>query len=144
MSRHIITKTYSDFPAGHRQHLHGGHCYNMHGHDWKFVFTFSCSALDELGMVFDFGQLGEVKRFLTEYFDHTFLVAIDDPELPTFKLLHDSHLLQLRQIPATSCEGIAKFVYDTVCAIIDDLSHGRARLIEVTVWEDSKNSSTYR
>ena len=51
------SKLYKDIPFAHRQHLHDGHCSQIHGHNWDIKLTFSCKELDAMGFVVDFGKL---------------------------------------------------------------------------------------
>lgn len=139
-----ITKKYTDFPAGHRQHLHDGHCRFLHGHDFAFEFTFGCKELDEVGFVLDFGKLQEIKAFLAANFDHKFLVSESDPQFDQFSALHHQKLIEMVTMPATSAEGIARFVFIEVNGIVRTMTKDRAFLVSVTVFEDSKNSATYQ
>ena len=43
------SKLYKDIPFAHRQHLHDGHCSQIHGHNWDIKLTFSCKELDAMG-----------------------------------------------------------------------------------------------
>ena len=60
---------------------------------------FEASELTKEGWVVDFGGLSELKVWLDHMFDHTFLVAQDDPELAAFEKLHKTGALDLRVLP---------------------------------------------
>jgi 6-pyruvoyltetrahydropterin/6-carboxytetrahydropterin synthase len=47
-------------------------------------------------------------------FDHTLLVAEDDPELETYKLLQTKNLAKLTVLPKLGCEGLADQLYKYV------------------------------
>ena len=70
----------------------------------------------------DYGGLKELKAILEEQFDHTLLVAQDDPELETFKMLQDKKLAKLTILPRVGCEGLADMLYKYVNGVyIPDL-----------------------
>ena len=52
-------------------------------------FYFGTDLLDIRNWAADYGGLKELKSVLEDQFDHTLLVAMDDPELETFKLLQE-------------------------------------------------------
>lgn len=149
---HTVTKSYRDLPAAHRQPKHDGHCRWIHGHSWGFDITFTCGELDENGFVIDVGKLGVVKDFLEDTFDHTLLLNVDDPfrnEITEFVLSYRDDLAKIRAVPNCGMEGLAEYVYVMVVGLIDaesfDVTFRRnLRVVEVTCWEDSKNSATYR
>jgi 6-pyruvoyltetrahydropterin/6-carboxytetrahydropterin synthase len=57
------------------------HCSLLHGYSIGVKIIFECESLDERNWVMDFGGLKEFKQWLEHMFDHTLLVAEDDPEL---------------------------------------------------------------
>ena len=62
----------------------------------------------------DYGGLKELKSVLESQFDHTLLVAEDDPELETYKLLQTKNLAKLTILPKLGCEGLADQLYKYV------------------------------
>lgn len=147
------SKTYVDFPFGHRQPSHNGHCAWIHGHNWSFKFTFSATELDECGFVIDFGKLKWLKQWLEERFDHTVLLNEDDPRLEYLIEMLRSDIWSCDEIGAErlakiitvsdcSCEGIAKFLLEEVGKLVSEQTKGRVSVSEVVVYEDSKNSAT--
>ena len=56
----------------------------------------------------------ELKSLLKDQFDHTLLVAEDDPEFETFKLLEEKNLARLTVLPKLGCEGLADQLYSYV------------------------------
>ncbi len=119
------------------------HCRLLHGYALAFKFTFACSELDERNWCFDFGGLKPVKAWLHGMFDHTFLVARDDPALPQFEELADQGLVELRVLPAVGCEATAAFVFEHVSRFVAEQAHGRAWLETVEVKEHGGNSALY-
>lgn len=136
------SKLYADLPFAHRQASHGGHCRFVHGHNWAFRFTFAAKERDACGFVVDFGSLGPLKEWLETMFDHTLVVAEDDPERTRWMAMEVAGLADLRFVPDPSCEGLAAFVLEKGNRIVEIMTDGRARVLQVEVFEDSKNSAT--
>ena len=84
-----------------------------------------------------------MKAFLSDYFDHTFLVSQDDPFLETFQKLDEEGVIQMRVLPNAGMEGTAEFVYEKVQAIVSSITNNRVRVIKVEVCENEKNSAMY-
>ena len=84
------TKTYRNLPCAHRQWKNEGHCSFVHGYSREFIFHFSCDELDKHGWVVDFGGLKDLNVFLEYWFDHTLLLAEDDPLLEEFRDLESN------------------------------------------------------
>jgi 6-pyruvoyltetrahydropterin/6-carboxytetrahydropterin synthase len=93
--------------------------------------------------VVDFGGIKKIKDFLEYTFDHTFLVAQDDPELETFKDLDKKGVIMLRILPNPGMEGTAYFVYQEAAKILESLYGKRARITKVEVRENEKNSAFF-
>jgi 6-pyruvoyltetrahydropterin/6-carboxytetrahydropterin synthase len=55
-----------------------------------------------------------LKAILEDQFDHTLLVAEDDPDMDVFKLLQERGMAKLTIIPATGCEALADMVYNFI------------------------------
>ncbi len=119
------------------------HCRFVHGYALAFKFTFGASRLDERNWCVDFGDLKKVKAWLHDMYDHTVLVAADDPELSKFQALERDGLAVLRVLPAVGCEATAQQTFDTVDAIIREQTGGRAWVESVEVSEHGGNSASY-
>ena len=119
------------------------HCRLLHGYALAFRFVFVAEELDERNWCFDFGGLKPVKAWLHEMFDHTLVVAADDPELETFKQLAERGIVALRVLPAVGCEGIARTVFGHVAQFVAEAAGGRVRLEQVEVSEHSGNAASY-
>jgi 6-pyruvoyltetrahydropterin/6-carboxytetrahydropterin synthase len=137
------TKRFTGFPCTHRQWKAKSHCRFVHGYSREFYFEFAASELTQEGWVVDFGGLKELKDWLDSNFDHTFLVAQDDPELEKFKVLDESGLIQLRILPNPGMEGTALYVYEQATKILEKLYGKRAWITKVEVRENEKNSAFY-
>jgi 6-pyruvoyltetrahydropterin/6-carboxytetrahydropterin synthase len=137
------TKRFTGFPCTHRQWRAKSHCRFVHGYSREFYFEFEADSLTEEGWVVDFGGLKKVKEFLDYTFDHTFLVAQDDPELETFRSLDQKGVIMLRVLPNPGMEGTALYVYEEATKILESLYGKRARIIKVEVRENEKNSAIF-
>lgn len=137
------TKRFSGFPCTHRQWRASSHCRFVHGYSREFYFEFEASELTPEGWVVDFGGLKELKAWLNHMFDHTFLVAQDDPELATFEELHQRGAIQLRVLPNPGMEGTCEFVYNEASKILKKLYGDRAWISFVEVKENENNSGQF-
>ena len=124
MKRFYSGKTYTH-ATGHscafRQWRADSHCNLIHGYALQFEFTFGGSELDERNWIVDFGGLKPLKIWLKHMFDHTYLVAEDDPELDTFVDLAKKDLVDLRIVSATGCERFAEMAFDKADEIVKNL-----------------------
>ena len=139
----ISTKRFSGFPCTHRQWRASSHCRFVHGYSRSFYFEFAAKELTPEGWVVDFGGLKELKSWLEHMFDHTFLIAQDDPHLEAFKKLNDEGVIQLRVMPNPGMEGTALFVYEEATKILKSLYGDRAWITLVEVSENEKNSAKF-
>lgn len=119
------------------------HCRLIHGYALAVKFTFGCKKLDDRNWVQDFGGLKDIKKWLKHMFDHTLVVAEDDPEIERFRELEKNDIVDLRIIPAVGCEKFSEFIYNYVAKIIKDESQGRVWLDSVEVREHGANSAIY-
>jgi 6-pyruvoyltetrahydropterin/6-carboxytetrahydropterin synthase len=119
------------------------HCRLIHGYALAFRFVFATSELDNYNWCFDFGGLKPVKQWLQHLFDHTMLIADDDPELPRFQQLARDGLLDLRILPAVGCEAIAKYTFIFVAQFVHQETKGRVWVESVEVREHGGNSAIY-
>jgi 6-pyruvoyltetrahydropterin/6-carboxytetrahydropterin synthase len=109
-----------------------------------FYFEFECPVVDFRNWVVDFGGLKNLKAFLEDQFDHTLLVAMDDPEYDKFMKLNEEGLAQVREVERTGCEGLSKSLYDYMNEIYlpeNGWSHVHCR--KVQVMETPANSAWY-
>lgn len=89
-------------------------CNALHGYALGFYFEFESDTLDARNWVVDFGSLRPLKEFLQENFDHTMLVAEDDPHFDAFENLHNLGLAKMVVVEKTGCEALASFLLDYV------------------------------
>jgi len=146
------TKIFDGFSTVFRQwRADGTHCQFLHGYGISFRITFE-GELDERNWVWDFGGMkranGDIdglnpKAWMDHMFDHTTIVAEDDPYLENFKEMAKDGVIQLRIIPATGAEQFAKFIYDKVNKFVLEETNNRVRVTQVEFKEHNKNSAIY-
>lgn len=137
------TKRFSGFPCTHRQWRAESHCKFVHGYSRAFYFEFAARELTKEGWVVDFGGLKEIKTWLEHMFDHTFLIAADDPHLEAFQKLDKEGVIQLRVMPNPGMEGSALYVYEEASKILKKTYGDRAWITLVEVSENEKNTAQY-
>jgi 6-pyruvoyltetrahydropterin/6-carboxytetrahydropterin synthase len=119
MAKYISTKTYRQLgPVAYRQWRADSHCNLIHGYALTFHFEFECDTLDARNWCVDFGGLRELKYKLEDWFDHTLLVAQDDPERDALLELGRRGLAKITEVEKTGCEGLADFLYEYVNTIM--------------------------
>jgi len=123
----------------------------LHGYGVSFKIYFE-GELDEKNWVFDFGGLKRAKTLIDgkqpkEYFnymfDHTVIVAEDDPEVEAFKQMGEAGVAQVRVIPATGAEKFAEFIFNKVNPFVLEETDGRVKVTKVKFMEHGKNAATY-
>ena len=118
MAKWISTKTYRQIgPVAYRQWRADSHCRFVHGYALSFHFEFECDTLDARNWAMDFGGLKPLKDKLEEWFDHTLLVAEDDPQREELLRLGKLGLAKITEVERTGCEGLADFLYEYINTI---------------------------
>jgi 6-pyruvoyltetrahydropterin/6-carboxytetrahydropterin synthase len=146
------TKIFDGYSTVFRQwRAEGTHCRFLHGYGISFKIVFE-GELDERNWVWDFGGMKRAKTWIDgmqpkawmdHMFDHTTIIAEDDPYLENFKEMWKDGIIQLRIIPATGAEQFAKFIYDKVSKFIKTETNNRVRVVSVEFKEHNKNSAIY-
>lgn len=105
------TKAYKDLgPVAYRQWRSDSHCNQIHGYALSFKVEFTSATLDARNWVVDYGSLRPLKSLLEDWFDHTLLVAEDDPKREVFENLAKEGLAKITLVEKTGCEGLAEFI----------------------------------
>ena len=118
MAKYISTKTYNQIgPVAYRQWRADSHCNLIHGYALSFHLEFECDTLDARNWCMDFGGLKPLKGLLEDWFDHTLLVAQDDPMREHLLKLGELKLAKITEVEKTGCEGIADFLYEYINTI---------------------------
>lgn len=116
--KYISTKTYRHLgPVAYRQWRADSHCNRVHGYALSFHFEFECDNLDSRNWCMDYGGLKPLKEKLEDWFDHTLLVAVDDPQRDDLLNLGKLGLAKITEVEKTGCEGLADFLYEYVNTI---------------------------
>lgn len=147
------TKVFDGFSVVFRQHKAvGTHCRFLHGYGISFKVWFE-GELDEKNWVWDFGGMKRAKgtidgmnpkEWLDYMFDHTVIMARDDPELERFTALHNDGVIQLRTLEHTGAERFAEFLYNKLNAFVQEETDGRVRVTQVEFREHEKNNAIYK
>ena len=146
------SKVFDGFSTVFRQHSAGDtHCRFLHGYGISFKVYFE-GELDERNWVWDFGGMKRAKTLIDglqpkawmDYmFDHTVILAEDDPMLDVFNNLAIAGVIQLRVIEATGAEKFAEYIYNKLNAFVKEETNNRVRVTEVEFSEHGKNAATY-
>lgn len=132
------------FSCAFRQWRAESHCRLIHGYALAFKFVFEAEELDVRNWVVDFGGLKGLKTILEDNFDHTTIVAEDDPEKEWFIEAEKRGILRLVVLPAGGCEKFAEYVYEVAEGWLRDAGFApRCRLVSVEVSEHGANSAIY-
>lgn len=141
------TKTYGHeigLSACFRQWRAESHCRLLHGYALAVKFVFAAKELDVRNWVVDFGSLKSLKGWLEDTFDHTLLVAEDDPMIDQFHLLEAMKLARVVVVPATGCEAFAKLIFEAAEVWLKDNGYSpRVWLQSVEIKEHGANSAIY-
>jgi len=143
----ISTKTYGHeigLSACFRQWRAESHCRLLHGYALAVKFEFEADELDVRNWVVDFGSLKSLKGMLEDTFDHTLLVAEDDPLREVLRNLEYLKLARVVIVEATGCEAFAKLIYECTEVWLKDNGYApRCRVRSVEVREHGANSAIY-
>lgn len=111
MAKYLSTKTYGNdrglsctFRQWRSTH---SHCSLLHGYSIGIKLIFESETLDDRNWVMDFGGLKAFKEWSEYMFDHTLVVAEDDPHLPFFKQMNDLITINVAGV-RTPCWGYVR------------------------------------
>ena len=148
----ISTKVFDGFSCCFRQwKATTTHCQYLHGYGVSFKVWFE-GDLDERNWVWDFGGMKRAKtkidgkspkEWMDYMFDHTLIVAEDDPFIKAFQQMGDAGVAQIRVIPATGAEKFAEYIYNKLNKFVDTETNGRVRVTKVKFMEHGKNAACY-
>ena len=146
------TKVFDGYSTVFRQwRAEGTHCKFLHGYGISFKIVFE-GDLDERNWVWDFGGMKRAKgtidgmspkEWMDFMFDHTYIIALDDPFMYKALEMHNEGIAQVRVVPATGAEQFAKYIYDKVSEFIKIETNNRVRVVSVEFKEHNKNSAVY-
>jgi 6-pyruvoyltetrahydropterin/6-carboxytetrahydropterin synthase len=146
------TKVFDGYSTVFRQwRAEGTHCQFLHGYGISFKIIFE-GDLDHRNWVWDFGGMKRAKNKIDDMspkewmdymFDHTYIIADDDPFVYKALEMHNEGIAQVRVVPATGAEQFAKYIYDKVSEFIKIETDNRVRVVSVEFKEHAKNSAIY-
>ena len=152
MGKHQSSKVFDGFSTVFRQwKAKDTHCRFLHGYGISFKVYFE-GELDHRNWVWDFGGMKRAKTqidgmspkaWMDYMFDHTTILAEDDPYIEVVKKLQDKGLIQLRVIPATGAEKFAEYVFNKINDFVHEETEGRVRVTKVKFMEHGKNAAYY-
>lgn len=153
MSKFQSTKLFDGFSTVFRQwQAEGTHCRFLHGYDIEFRVTFE-GELDHRNWVWDFGGMKRAntkidgmnaKEWMDYMFDHTVVLANDDPNREHFQMLHDSGVVQLRLMDGpVGAERFAEFIFHKLDKFVQEETQGRVSVVRVEFFENKRNSAIY-
>lgn len=116
------------------------HCSLLHGYSLAFTIVFEADTLDACNWVQDFGGLKELRQYLEDTFDHTLVVAEDDPCKDDLCMLAGLGLADVAVLPAVGCEAFARLVWTKARALY---ASPRLRVVSVECREHGANSAIY-
>ena len=153
MRKYQSTKVFDGFSCIFRQwKAEGTHCKFLHGYGVSFKVWFE-GDLDERNWVWDFGGMKRAKgtidgmnpkAWMDYMFDHTTIVAEDDPNINLFKAMDESNIIQLRILPAVGAEQFANYLWVKLNNFIQEETDGRVKVVQVEFREHEKNTAFYK
>ena len=151
-NKFISTKVFDGYSTVFRQwRAEDTHCKYLHGYGVSFKIWFE-GELDERNWVWDFGGMkrakGKIddmspKEWFNYMFDHTFIVAEDDPFLESFNKMDQAGVAQIRVVESTGAEKFAELVFNKVNDFITEETEGRVKVSKVEFKEHQRNSAIY-
>ena len=152
MGKYQSTKLFDGFSCVFRQwRAEGTHCKYIHGYGISFRVWFE-GDLDERNWVWDFGGMKRAKgtidglnpkAWMDYMFDHTMIIAEDDPFIESFRLMGQAGAAQVRILPAVGAEKFAQYIYSKLQAFVSEETAGRVNVVRVEFLENGRNTAIY-
>ena len=115
------------FSSGHYLRNYRGKCENPHGHNYKVFVTLVGSELDEAGLLLDFKLLKQVMRPVVDRLDH--------------QMINDLKPFDAEVNP--SAENLARYFYEETAAQMEQMTAGRVRVKDCTLYETDTSFARY-
>ena len=142
-ARFHMRKLFDHLPCCHRSWANHGKRFFLHGYERTFEIEFACAQTEpDTGMVVDSSSVREIRIALRYQFDHTTLVAVDDPQRDLFELLAERGVIDLRIMDNTGMEGSAAWVFDTADRIVGLATGGRVWVSRIKARESRNHVLT--
>jgi len=152
MGKFQSSKVFDGFSCVFRQwKAETTHCRFLHGYGISFKVYFE-GELDERNWVWDFGGMKRAKtqidgkspkEWMDYTFDHTLILAEDDPYIKAFQQMGEAGVAQVRVLPATGAEKFAEYVFNKINTFVKEETNNRVRVIKVKFMEHGKNAAYY-
>ena len=152
MGKFQSSKVFDGFSTVFRQwKAETTHCRFVHGYGISFKVYFE-GDLDNRNWVWDFGGMKRAKTkidgkspkdWMDYMFDHTMIIAEDDPWKEAFLQMDGAGVAQVRVIPATGAEKFAEFVFNKINEFVQTETENRVKVIKVKFMEHGKNAAYY-
>ena len=152
MGKFQSSKVFDGFSVVSRQwRAEQTHCRFVHGYGISFKVYFE-GELDDRNWVWDFGGMKRAttlidgkqpKAWMDYMFDHTLIVAEDDPEVEAFKQMDEAKVAQVRVIPATGAEKFSEYIFKKLNEFVKTQTDNRVRVTKVKFMEHGKNAAYY-
>ena len=152
MGKFQSSKVFNGFSTVFRQwKAETTHCKFIHGYGVSFKVYFE-GELDERNWVWDFGGMKRAKtqidgkspkEWMDYMFDHTLIIAEDDPYLKAFEQMGEAGVAQIRIIPATGSEKFAEYIYNKLNEFVKTETQNRVKVTKVKFMEHEKNAAYY-
>ena len=114
------------FSSGHFLRNYKGKCEHPHGHNYKVRITLCGETLDAAGLLLDFRDLKQVMHPVIDRIDHQML-----NDLEPFTKINPS------------AENLARFFYDETNRQLSEMTSGRVRVKDCTIFETDTTTATY-
>ena len=147
------TKVFDGFRCCFRQwRAETTHCKYLHGYGVSFKVKFE-GDLDHRNWVWDFGGMKRAKTkidglspkaWMDHMFDHTVIIADDDPHKEGFLEMDTIGVAQVRVVPATGAEKFAEYIFHKLNNFVKTETQERVRVVKVEFREHGKNAAIYK
>ena len=104
--------------------------------------TIGSDKLNEQNWVYDFGDFNFLEDWLREHFDHTLLVAINDPHKDEIKSLDKNKIARIVEVPEISCEKFAEMTFKFIDNHFN-VNDYNVKVLSVEVSEHPGNTAGY-
>jgi len=114
------------FSSGHYLRDYYGKCENPHGHNYRVLMTLIGEQLEPNGLLLDFKLLKRLLQPTIQYLDHNMI-----NDLEPFTTLNPS------------AENLARYFFDRVSGQLLEMTGGRVRVKDCTIWETDTSFARY-
>ena len=114
------------FSSGHYLREYYGKCENPHGHNYRVLVTLQGAELEPNGLLLDFKVLKDILKPVVNYLDHQMI-----NDLEPFTTVNPS------------AENLAKYFFDRTSEKLSDVTGGRVRVKQSTIFETDTSQATY-